>query len=201
MSPPTRPIFLERHGYRQRRLIDAARLLPVLGVILLAVPMLWPQADVGAAGLGEGGAGDGLPTSRAIIYIFATWAALALVSALLVRALPAEAVDRLDGGGPPLSSAKAGRLDGGIGPEVGPGIEAEVGARLGAGADAASAVGDPVGGPTRGAIPSAANAEDGRHDADAGGTPATEEPDSRTGRADRPDVARRAPDDSFGGAG
>lgn len=98
MSPQSRPMFLERQGYRQRRLIDAARLLPVLGVILLAVPLLWPEADTSSTGLGEGSPGDGLPTSRAIIYIFVTWAGLALASGLLVRALSAEAVERLDGG-------------------------------------------------------------------------------------------------------
>ncbi|WP_193372564.1 hypothetical protein [Oceanicola sp. S124] len=107
MSPPNRPIFLERHGYRQRRLLDAARLLPVLGLILLAVPMLWPQGDAGGMASAEDPTGGGLPTSRAIIYIFVTWGALAALSSLLVRALPAAAIERLDAGMPPLPPGAA----------------------------------------------------------------------------------------------
>lgn len=96
MSPPqVRPVFLERQSYRQRRLIDAVRLLPVLGLILLAVPLLWPEG--GDAGLGEGGAGQGLPVSRAMIYLFSAWAGLALASGLLVWRLSVEEVERLDG--------------------------------------------------------------------------------------------------------
>ena len=65
------PVFLERQSYRRRRLMDAARLLPVLGVLLFAVPLLWPGADsVGVA--------DSMPTSRAILYIFTSWALLIL---------------------------------------------------------------------------------------------------------------------------
>ncbi|SNY58074.1 hypothetical protein SAMN06297129_3509 [Pseudooceanicola antarcticus] len=139
MSPPSRPIFLERQGYRQRRLIDAARLLPVLGVILLAVPLLWPEADSSTTGLGEGSPGEGLPTSRAIIYIFATWAGLALVSGILVRALSAEAVERLDGGllrqghaaeVPPLPPLRADAESDAIpdeGPDAAPGAGGETG--------------------------------------------------------------------------
>lgn len=136
MSPPSRPIFLERQGYRQRRLIDAARLLPVLGVILLAVPLLWPEADSSATGLGEGSPGEGLPTSRAIIYIFATWAGLALVSGILVRALSAEAVERLDGGllrqghateMPPLRAGAESDASPDEGPDAAPGGGGETG--------------------------------------------------------------------------
>ena len=95
--PPVRPVFLERQSYRQRRLIDAARLLPILGVLLLAVPLLWPEGN--EFELGEGSAGQGLPVSRAMIYIFSVWAGLAIASALLVWRLSVEEVERLDGGG------------------------------------------------------------------------------------------------------
>ncbi|WP_196222710.1 hypothetical protein [Pseudooceanicola algae] len=73
--PRPGPVFLARRSYRQRRLGDAARLLPVLGIIfLVGVPLLWPQ-----------GAAAGLPTSRAIIYIFGVWALLALATALCLH--------------------------------------------------------------------------------------------------------------------
>ncbi|WP_236045347.1 MULTISPECIES: hypothetical protein [Pseudooceanicola] len=87
MRPPRGPVFLERRSYRRRRLIDAARLLPLLGVLLLGVPMLWPQ-----------GPEQGVPASRAILYIFGIWAGLALASALLVRRLPDEALEAYDAG-------------------------------------------------------------------------------------------------------
>ncbi|KAA2313150.1 hypothetical protein DL237_15480 [Pseudooceanicola sediminis] len=45
MSPRPGPLFLERRGYRQRRMTDAARVLPMLGLVLLAMPLLWPQGD------------------------------------------------------------------------------------------------------------------------------------------------------------
>ena len=37
-------VFLERQSYRRRRLMDVARLLPILGAALFAVPLLWPRA-------------------------------------------------------------------------------------------------------------------------------------------------------------
>ena len=38
---PTRPLFLARHGYRRRRIMDAARVLPILGGFLFFLPLLW----------------------------------------------------------------------------------------------------------------------------------------------------------------
>jgi len=66
-------LFLERQSYRRRRLTDAARLLPFLGAALLAIPLLWPD---------EGGQGEPVPLSSAILYIFACWAALIFLSLL-----------------------------------------------------------------------------------------------------------------------
>lgn len=83
------PLFLERRSYRQRRIMDAARLLPVLGALLWCVPLLW------AEGRGAG-ASEGVRTSSAIVYIFGVWAFLAvgaLVLSLVIR-------DRTDRGAP-----------------------------------------------------------------------------------------------------
>jgi len=74
-SPP--PVFLERQSYRRRRLTDAARLMPLLGAFLFAIPLLWPGPDDTAAG--------DMPTSRAILYIFAVWAGLIVFSAWFGR--------------------------------------------------------------------------------------------------------------------
>ena len=67
MRRPRQPLFLARATYRRRRLRDAARLLPVVGVFLLAQPLLWPQ----------GGAGP------VVVFVFVVWALLIGLAALL----------------------------------------------------------------------------------------------------------------------
>ena len=57
---------------RQRRLGDAAKLVPFLAAILMAVPTLWTA---------------GSPTSVALVYIFAIWGGMILTIAFLSRAL------------------------------------------------------------------------------------------------------------------
>jgi hypothetical protein len=71
------PLFLERRSYRQRRLMDAARLLPLLGILLWLVPLLWPQGGAGGMDAGAAPAAS-VPTSSAIIFIFGVWGLLAL---------------------------------------------------------------------------------------------------------------------------
>jgi hypothetical protein len=64
MRRPKRPLFLARAPYRRRRLRDAARLLPVLGMFLLLLPLLWaPEARMALS------SGD-------VIYFFAVWLVL-----------------------------------------------------------------------------------------------------------------------------
>ena len=68
-----RHIFLERRGYRQRRFVDAARLLPIVGLLLWLVPLVWPQS-------GDEGA---LSTSNATLFVFAIWFGLIVLGAFL----------------------------------------------------------------------------------------------------------------------
>ncbi len=63
--------FVERQTYRRRRLRDAARVLPVLGVLLWSVPLLWGIGSTGAV------------ASSALMYLFGVWAMLVLASALI----------------------------------------------------------------------------------------------------------------------
>lgn len=73
MSEDTRAqssVFLERQSYRRRRLIDAVKLIPVLGMVLFVLPVLW--------------AGNGL-TSRGLLYLFSAWGALIIAMAVLSR--------------------------------------------------------------------------------------------------------------------
>ncbi|OZB15097.1 MAG: hypothetical protein B7X55_10160 [Rhodobacterales bacterium 34-62-10] len=84
------PLFLERRSYRQRRLMDAARLLPLLGVLLWLIPLLWPQRD-------PAGEVAAVSTSSAILYIFGVWVLLALIALFVSLMLDSKAETADDG--------------------------------------------------------------------------------------------------------
>jgi hypothetical protein len=90
MRRPRPPMFLERRSYRRRRLGDAARLLPVFGLVMILLPLLWgPETDQ-AAHL----------TAWEGVYLFVVWAALIAAAAILSRALTkSDDADRPDGEG------------------------------------------------------------------------------------------------------
>jgi hypothetical protein len=69
MRRPKPPLFLARAPYRRRRLRDAARLLPVVGVLLLLLPLLWTEDA------------DRRLTSGEVVYFFAVWLGLIAVAA------------------------------------------------------------------------------------------------------------------------
>jgi hypothetical protein len=75
-------MFLAPGGYRRRRLRDAAGVLPVFGVVLLLLPVLWAPGGTGRRET----AGDG-------IYLFLVWLAVIAAAALLARPLRAETDD------------------------------------------------------------------------------------------------------------
>ncbi len=84
MKAPREPLFLARHTYRRRRLVDAARALPFAGLFLFLIPVLW----------GEGGP---VRTAWGGAYVFAVWAGLIVIAAFLSRFLAKGAGD--DGAG------------------------------------------------------------------------------------------------------
>jgi hypothetical protein len=84
MRRPRPPLFLPRPGYRRRRLIDAARLLPVFGGLLLLMPILWAPAETAARDTAPDG-----------IYLFVVWAVLVVAAAWLAPGL-ADAADEGD---------------------------------------------------------------------------------------------------------
>ncbi|MGL5011304.1 MAG: hypothetical protein ACRC6I_15600 [Paracoccaceae bacterium] len=90
MRRPRNQLFLERRSYRRRRLGDAARMLPVFGLILILLPVFW---DPGVAGSPRSTTWDG-------VYLFVVWAGLIAVAALLSRGLTgrAEGAARSDDG-------------------------------------------------------------------------------------------------------
>ncbi|MEM6305811.1 MAG: hypothetical protein AAF744_13920 [Pseudomonadota bacterium] len=87
------PLFLERARYRRRRLMDAIRLLPFLGLGLWMVPLMWPLPD---------NARDVAPLSMAdaLVYVFGIWVCLVLIAMALWswsrdrRAIEAEAASK-----------------------------------------------------------------------------------------------------------
>ena len=88
MSRPRRPLFLGRIPYRRRRLRDAARLLPLAGIFLLILPILWtPQ-----------GGGQRLLSSD-VIWFFLAWAALVIAAAALAPGLARPEGQRPPGSG------------------------------------------------------------------------------------------------------
>lgn len=77
MSRRPRPLFLARPTYRRRRIMDAARLVPVAGVFLVLLPVLW-----------LGGPADApARTARVGVYLFAVWALLIVAAAIIAAAL------------------------------------------------------------------------------------------------------------------
>ena len=72
-------VYLERRRYRTRRIIEAFKVLPVLGIVLFGVPLLWSE---------------GVKTSDAMIYFFSVWLALVFAAVWLARRLGAGAVEK-----------------------------------------------------------------------------------------------------------
>jgi peptidoglycan/LPS O-acetylase OafA/YrhL len=73
MPQSRQPLFLARANYRRRRLRDGARMLPFFGLILLMLPMFWPE-------------GQRMVTLH-WAYLFLIWAALIAVAAVLAGKL------------------------------------------------------------------------------------------------------------------
>lgn len=76
MKPPFVPTFLARNSYRLRRLMDAARFLPVFGFVLMLLPLMREDPQTGTASAASEGA-----------YLFAVWLVLILATAVMARGL------------------------------------------------------------------------------------------------------------------
>lgn len=75
------PVFLERRGYRRRRMMDAQRLLPVAGLLLWMFPLFWPT------GGDDAGAPQQMSMSDAVQYVFVVWLLLIAAAFVLWRVL------------------------------------------------------------------------------------------------------------------
>ena len=74
-APQKRRLFLERRGYVQKRALDATRLLPIVGLVLLMIPLIWPRTGELSA----------IETSTSTTYVFAIWLALIVTGAVLAH--------------------------------------------------------------------------------------------------------------------
>lgn len=80
MSRRREPLFLERESYRRRRIMDFARLLPILGLFFFMLPLL--------------GGADGISrTASNLVYFFLAWFALIIMAWLLARRLTQEGIE------------------------------------------------------------------------------------------------------------
>lgn len=77
MRRPRNQLFLERRSYRRRRLGDAARMLPVFGLILILLPIFWDPATADAP---RSTTWDGE-------FLFVVWAVMIAVAGVLSRGL------------------------------------------------------------------------------------------------------------------
>ena len=64
---PQAPVYLARKSYRQRRLRDAARMLPIVGALLWVLPILYIAPATSMTGL----------------FIFGIWGGLIVVAAII----------------------------------------------------------------------------------------------------------------------
>lgn len=76
------PLFLRPATYRRRRLRDAARLLPFVGIFLFLLPILWAPQQT----FRRDTAPDG-------IYLFAAWAGLIVLAFVIARSLAAPSAE------------------------------------------------------------------------------------------------------------
>ena len=82
MSRKPTPLFLQRASYRQRRLRDAAKLMPVAGIVLWALPIAWSSETA-----------EGQANSDGLVYVFTVWLLLIGFTAFFASRMRADPLD------------------------------------------------------------------------------------------------------------
>lgn len=78
--------FLDRAGYRQRRIRDAACVLPVVAIVLMVLPLMWPRETA-----------EQSLTSLGMIYLFGLWVVLIIAALILARVLRFSGTENISG--------------------------------------------------------------------------------------------------------
>ena len=76
LHPSKQTSFLAKDSYRRRRMRDLARAVPVIGGILLMLPLLWSPDTL---------------NSTASVYVFLVWLFLIALAALISRLVSTDA--------------------------------------------------------------------------------------------------------------
>ena len=90
MGKRVAPLFLARKSYHRRRMMDAARLLPLAGIFFIFMPILWQPQETAEP-----------DTAFGLVYLFVVWSLLIIVARVvshLVADAPDGAGDEADGG-------------------------------------------------------------------------------------------------------
>lgn len=74
MSKQSAPLFVARQSYRRRRMMDAARLLPLAGVFAFLLPILWQPRQTAEP-----------DTTFGLVYIIGAWALLIVAARVLAH--------------------------------------------------------------------------------------------------------------------
>lgn len=102
--------------------MDIARLAPIFGALLFAVPLLWPRPKA-PDGLGASASVEVVSTSSALVFVFVIWAGLIVFSALFTLAVRRWAIHWTQSGQPRrrIEASSDAVSEGGseIGPEAG----------------------------------------------------------------------------------
>ena len=80
MRSEDKSVFVAKRTYQGRRLADAARLMPVLGIGLFSLPIMWKGATLA----------DGSRTVGVMLYLFLAWVFLAGATAVISKRLKSQ---------------------------------------------------------------------------------------------------------------
>lgn len=84
------PLFLARKSYHRRRMMDAARLLPLAGIFFILMPILWQPRETLEP-----------DTVFGLVYLFVVWTLLIIIARIVSQMLsspPEETGDGPDSG-------------------------------------------------------------------------------------------------------
>ena len=71
-------LFVEPRNYRARRMVDGLRILPIVGIFLIAMPLFWGVSKTP------------IQSSDVMLFVFAVWAILIVINCIMTRRIGKE---------------------------------------------------------------------------------------------------------------